>query len=142
MSSVQVRRNTRPSPVSIRFSDAERAALAARAGHRPVSTYIKAVLFSDGAPLRHKKRTVTPDREALGRVLAALGKSNLGESLSRLTRLAETGALYCDPQTLAGLRRVADDIRAMRVMLMQALGKEADPDPSDAFNYAAGRGNQ
>lgn len=139
MSSVQVRRNTRPSPVSIRLSDAERSALVARAGQRPVSTYIKAILFGGGVPPRREARSVTPDREALGRVLAALGKSNLGDSLARLARQAETGALYCDPETLAGLRRAADDIRVMRVMLMQALGKEADPGPSDVFNDAAGR---
>ncbi|WP_067223100.1 hypothetical protein [Stappia indica] len=138
-------RNTGPrrrAPVSIRFSESERAALVARAGSRPVSTYIKGILFGGGVPPRREARSIAPDRELLGRVLAALGQSQLGDSLSRLARLAETGVLYCDPETLAGLRRASDDLRAVRVMLMQALGKEPDPNPSDAFNDAAGRVRQ
>ena len=130
----------RRAPVSIRLSEPERAELATRAGTVPVSTYIKRVLFGDGGvPPRRETRRITPEREALGCLLAALGKSQLGNSLARLAKLAETGALYCDPETLAGLRRASDDLRAMRAMLMQALGKETDPDPSAAFNHAAGR---
>lgn len=130
----------RPAPVSIRLSESERAALTARAGSVPVSTYIKRSLFGGGSvPPRRSARSITPERELLGRVLAALGKSQLGDSLSRLARLAETGALYCDPETLAGLRRASDDIRAMRRMLMQALSKENDPAFTAAFNDAAGR---
>lgn len=132
-------RATRIAPISIRFSESERAALLSRAGTVPVSTYIKRVLFGDGGvPPRREARRITPDREALGRLLAALGNSQLGHSLSRLAKLAETGALYCDPETLAGLRRACDDVRAMRALLMQALGKDTKVSLSATFNRAAG----
>ncbi len=130
----------RPAPVSIRFSESERAALSARAGNLPISTYVKRVLFGvDMTPPRHAARRVAPERELLGRALAVLGKSQIGDSLSRLARLAEMGSLYCDPETLAGLQRACEDVRAMRTMLVQALGKDATKSPPAAFNEAAGR---
>jgi len=79
------------------------------------------------------------DREPLARALAVLGKSQIGDSLSRLARLAETGSLYCDPKTLAGLQRACEDVRAMRTLLMEALGKDTAEKPSATFNEAAGR---
>jgi hypothetical protein len=125
------------------LSDVERAALMARAGNLPVSTYIKRSLFGgSGVPPRRTARVVTVDRELLGRCLAALGKSQIGDSLTRLARLAEAGSLYCDPRTLARLRRACDDVRAMRTLLMQALGKETEVLSSAAFNEAAGRMDQ
>lgn len=140
MSEKQVQTKTRP--FSIRLTEAERAFIETNAGATPLPEYVREILLGEYVAVRRARQTPVKDREPLARTLAALGKSNLGDSLSRLARLAETGALYCDPETLAGLRRASDDIRAMRVMLMQALGKEADPDTSDAFNDSAGRVRQ
>ena len=140
MTGKATRRGNRPAPLSIRLSDSERAALAAHAGSLPVSTYIKRVVFGRAAtPPRRTARDITHDTELLGRCLAALGKSQLADSLARLARMAETGSLYCDPETLANLRRACDDVRTMRGLLMQGLGKELKSLPPETSDEAAGR---
>lgn len=136
-------RNTGPrrrAPVSIRFSESELEALTGLADGLPVSTYIKQVLFGVSAP--QSRRRTGADRKLLAQILARLGTYGRGPSLTRLAYLAERGAFYCDDETLGQLRLACQDVTIIRNLLMQALGKEADPDPSHAFNDAAGRVRQ
>ena len=128
----------RPAPVSIRFSESERAALAARAGGQPVSAYIREVLFCDGQG-QPRVRQDGPDRQLHGRVLAMLGKSGLATSLQSMALMAATGVLYVDEETEMYLRRACEDVRELRDLLMRSLGKEP-PQPTsaeEAFRNAA-----
>ena len=140
MASTRTRQNNRPSPVSIRFSVSELEALTGLADGLPVSTYIKRVLFGANAP--QSRRRTGADRKLLAQILARLGTYGRGPSLTRLAYLAERGAFYCDDETLGQLRLACQDVTTIRNLLMQALGKETDPDPSDAFNDAAGRASR
>lgn len=128
----------RPAPVSIRFSESERATLAARAGGQPVSTYVRQVLFGDGQE-RPSVRQDGPGRQLSGRVLAMLGKSGLATSLQSMAIMAATGVLYVDEETEMYLRRACEDVRELRDLLMRSLGKEP-PQPTsaeEAFRNAA-----
>lgn len=115
----------RPAPVSIRFSESERALLAQRAGSKPLSTYVKSVLFDGKAANRKSASPSKSDREALARLLAWLGQTQLAAHLAVLANAAESGSLdMSEPVTSAVLRSCAE-IEEMRAALMQALGKEA-----------------
>ena len=136
----QLSRQKRPAPFSIRLNEAERALLTARAGDLPVATYIKRTVLGGAPRLQRIPKAASHDRDALARCLAALGRSRLADSLAGLARLAETGALFCDEETLASLRRACDDVRMIRDLLMQALGKETPSHPhrlSQSFSDAS-----
>lgn len=117
----------RPSPVSIRFSETEREWLERCAGGEPLSTFIKSALFSDVSPRRISATQTKADREALARLLAWLGQTQLAANLAVLANAAESGSLdLSEPVTKAVLRACAD-IEGMRSTLMNALGKDAPP---------------
>lgn len=116
----------RPAPLSIRLSDDEREALEALAAGRPVSSYVKSVLFGM-APSPRRAFRQAADPKSLAAVLARLGRSGLAESLKVLAAQAEAGTLYADAGLRARLREACEDVRAMRALLMQGLGKEVPP---------------
>lgn len=116
----------RPAPLSIRLRDDERRRLEALAAGRPVSTYVKSVLFG-AAPSPRRAFRQAADPKSLAAVLARLGQSGLADSLKILARQAEAGTLYSDADLHARLLAACDDVRAMRALLMQGLGKEVPP---------------
>lgn len=95
--------------------------------------------MGESAIARRSRQTPLQDRKLLAQILARLGTYGRGPSLTRLAYLAERGAFYCDDETLRQLRLACQDVTTIRNLLMQALGKQMDPDPSDAFNDVAGR---
>lgn len=124
MSGTHRGRKARPAPLSIRLNDGHRKQLTALADGLPLSSYIKAVLFrDDAAALRRPPRAVTADRQLLARVLAALGESRLASNLNQLAYAANSGSLFCDDQIAARLTEACSEVSAIRVLLMQALGK-------------------
>lgn len=118
----------RPAPVSIRFSESERALLAQRAGGKPLSTYIKSVLFEDGTATRKSATPAKFDREVLARLLAWLGQTQLAAHLAVLANAAESGSLDMNEPVTKAVLRACADIEEMRAALMQALGKDARPE--------------
>lgn len=98
--------------------------------------------MGESAIARRSRQTPLQDQKLLAQILARLGTYGRGPSLTRLAYLAERGAFYCDDETLGQLRLACQDVTTIRNLLMQALGKETDPDPSDAFNDAAGRASR
>lgn len=111
----------REAPFSLRFTFEERAALQKMAGDMPLGAYIKAVLF-DGAPHKVKRKpSAVSDRESLGRVLGALGKSRLSQNMNQLAKATNMGALPVTPETESEIRQACADIAAMRSDLMRAL---------------------
>lgn len=111
------------STVSVRLSATEREALEGAAGGKSLSAYIRKCLFGGSAmPSRTSGKRPVKDHEALARVLAALGQSNLSRDLETLRWAEEDGVLVIDPETAVLLQRAAADIAAMRGDLIAALG--------------------
>lgn len=116
-------RKKRPAPFSIRLSAEERRRLTDEAGSNPLGAYIRAKLLGDGvAPRTRRTGAAISDREAHARALALLGSSRLSENLAQLADLARDGALPFTPEIEAELRAALDDLRAIRRLLIAALG--------------------
>jgi hypothetical protein len=129
----------RPSPLSIRLSEAERSQLEMRAGSRPLGAYVKGVIFGVGAPVA--RRRLSADTVLLGQLLAVLGRSRIAGNLEDLASAANSGSLGLHDETIERLEVACDDIRLVHNALMRALGKE-ERTPSGhevrlAFNFAA-----
>lgn len=125
-------------PFSIRLTEAERAFIEKRAGTTPLPTYVREILLGRAAETRRVRQTPLADCKPLAHALAVLGKSGLATSLQSLALMAATGVLYVDGETEAFLRRSCEDVREIRDLLLQALGKEPPEHPSaeDAFSEA------
>ncbi len=131
----------RPAPLSIRLSEPERAQLLARAGSKPVSTYIKSVLFDADAPRpRNAPRHISADQAELAKILAWLGRTEIAMHLAILAEAAKSGSLVITPPVAEQLNRACQDIAAMRNALMQAMGKQPEspkaPSPKDYIRPA------
>lgn len=117
--------NNIPTPFSLRLTFEERAALEEAAGNKPLGAYIRRKLF-DGKENPRKKRTRTKkplkDEKALGELLGKLGESRLASNVNQLAKAANTGSLPVTPDTEKALLDACGDVRAMRILLMQALG--------------------
>jgi hypothetical protein len=112
-------------PFSLRLSEDERTRLLVQANGAPLGAYIKAkVLDGTMPPPRRQRRTLTSvaDQKALSQVLATLGQSRLSSNLNQLAHLANIGALPVTPELEAELAETLADIRAIRLLLLTALG--------------------
>lgn len=112
----------RPAPFAIRLSAEERARLEREAAGAPLGTYIKAKAL--GEPMARMRRTgqSVEDRQAFAQALGLLGKSRLSSNLNQLARLANTGSLPLTPEVEEELLAALADVRAIRRLLMEALG--------------------
>ena len=114
-----------PTPFSLRLTFEERAELEEAAGSKPLGAYIRRKLF-DGKEKPRKKRTRTKkplkDDKALGELLGKLGESRLASNVNQLAKAANTGSLPVTPDTEKALQDACGDVKAMRILLMQALG--------------------
>lgn len=110
--------------LSVALTREQRAALEARAGIKPVSTYARDVLFpaNDNAPLAASRSPVTvDDQKTLAQALARLGRSELGKSLREISQLAQLGALVMTPETEKAVRQGCEDLHEIKGLLMKAL---------------------
>ena len=114
----------RSAPLSIRLTEAEKACLREKAAGMPLGTFIKRTVLDDAAAPRRVRQSPVRDGEALGRVLALLGQSNLASSFNQLAKHANAGTLYCDEPTRIRLNEACEHVTSMRLLLLQALGKE------------------
>ncbi|MAI62902.1 MAG: hypothetical protein CBB87_10560 [Micavibrio sp. TMED27] len=117
--------NKIPTPFSLRLTFEERAALEQEAGDEPLGAYIrKKLLGNKRKPRRRRSRTRKPlkDEKALGELLGKLGESRLASNVNQLAKAANSGSLPVTPDTEKALQTACDDVRAMRMLLMQALG--------------------
>ena len=62
-------------------------------------------------------------------MLACLGASRIANNLNQLAKHANSGSFYFDRETKAQLGAACEDIRAMRQLLMQALGMKLGGEP-------------
>ena len=112
-----------PKPVSVRFTDAERAELERKAGDLTLSAYVRSRCVGDIAAA-HRTRGKRPvkDYEALSQVLGMLGRSQLPNNVNQIAKAVNTGALSLPENTDAALRQAAFDIAYIRMTLIKALG--------------------
>lgn len=135
----------RAPPFSLRLSFEERGAIERAAGDLPVAAYIKSVLFGTERPRATRTRSPVKDQKALAEVLACLGASRIANNLNQLAKHANQGNLYFDHETKAALGAACEDIRAMRQLLMAALGMKQGGEPparesaSQGFARATGK---
>ena len=108
-------------PVSVRLSKEERERLDAEAGSLSVSSYIRHRLFEAPTPRRVYRRPVQDDK-ALGRVLAALGQSRIGNNLNQLAKAVHSGSLPVTPETEAAILAACASVQQMNGELVKALG--------------------
>lgn len=122
-------RRKRPSPFSLRLSQDERARLAMEAAGAPLGAFIKAKLLSDSPPVPRQTRAsglAMQDRQAFAQALGLLGKSRLSSNLNQLARLANSGSLPLTPEIETELLAALRDVRAIRALLLTALGLKAE----------------
>lgn len=112
-----------PAPLSVRFTDEERALLESKAGDLTLSAYIRLAVLGEDAP-KHRTRSKksVKDFEALGQVLGALGRSNVPNNLNQLTKAVNRGDLPLADDVALDLKQAAFEIATIRHLLMTALG--------------------
>ena len=136
----------RTPPFSLRLTFEERAKLEQQAGNVPLGAHIKSLIFAEDAKqYRQRRKPAEVDEKLLAEALAALGASRIANNLNQLAKSANAGTLYFDEETNTDIRRACDDVRAMRLLLMQALGLKVEErhakqeSTSQSFARAAGR---
>lgn len=120
---VVAQRAKRLAPFSLRLNEEERARLVAEAAGAPLGSYVKAKLFGETPPVRMRRSSlVVEDRASLAQALALLGRSRLSSNLNQLAHAAHIGALGVTPDVEDELRAALGDVRAIRALLLFALG--------------------
>ena len=113
----------RPSPFSIRLTEAERELLELAAGSMSLSVYIKLRLFDDMPAVPRQRSTSKIDREALCKVLAAFGESRLASNMNQIAHAANIGTLPVTPELVEELHTACNEIRALRQAILVCIGK-------------------
>ena len=117
----------RPSPLSIRLSDEERAILERKAGNRPLGAYVREQVLGEQAAPRGKGRAKPSlDAVLLGKLLGTLGKSDQVNCLFLLLAAAQTERVKMARKERAALQDACADVREMRALLIKALGLRSD----------------
>ena len=112
-------------PFSLRFSDAERADLDARAGSTPLGAYIKSQLF-DGARRPARKGGASINNSvALAKALALLGQTRIASNLNQLAKASNIGTLSLTPEVEDDLKEAFAYISEIRCLLIDALGLQS-----------------
>ncbi|MBN9890140.1 hypothetical protein I6N89_22805 [Pelagibaca abyssi] len=109
--------------ISLRVSADEKARLERDAAGMSRSAYMRERLFGqDVTPRKTRGKSPVADYEALARVLAALGRSDLAQSFEGLSWAEANGVVKIDPATSEAIRQACKDVSAMRDDLVSALG--------------------
>ncbi len=122
-----------PPPFSLRLTFEERARLEREAGDMPLGAYIRSRLFDEPAsdhPPRQRKRPVK-DHQVLGQLLGELGRSRIANNLNQLAKAANSGSLLLNEDAHRALLESFDSIRAMRTLLLTALGLRPETSQKD-----------
>ncbi len=123
-------RNKYPPPFSMRFTEDERKTLELAADGRPLSAYIRWLIFaSKNMPTMPKARTrgesASLDHKKLAKLLGALGKSRIANNINQLARAANSGSLPVNEDVLKSLFEAVRSIEGMRKKLIEGMGIKA-----------------
>lgn len=119
-------KSKRTPPVSIRFNDAERAALLEHTNGEALGPYIKRFVLSRHSAKRPRRKTPTKQHQAIARTLRGLGGSGVSGVLGSFLLAFEEGRLMLDRGEERELRRAMAHVTAMRSDLIAALGLRND----------------
>ena len=122
----KTRRKTRKSasPVTLRVTPEERARLEERAAGMTLSAYVRGCVFGTEAKRRKRRpRDVIADKAAAAEALTLLGQSRIASNLNQLAYHANIGALIAGEAEKAQIAEANTHLKAIRALLMQALGK-------------------
>lgn len=109
-------------PLSVRFTEAEKARLGDLAGNTPLSQFIRERALGDATDRRAKVRQPLKDAEPLARLLGLLGQSRLASNLNQLAKAANHGSLPVTQEVEADLQAACAHVLEMRLLLLKALG--------------------
>lgn len=109
-------------PLSVRFTDAEKARLADLAGGVPLGQFIRERALGEATEARARVRQPLKDAEPLGRLLGLLGQSRLSSNLNQLAKAANQGSLPVTKEVEDDLRAACAGVFEMRALLLKALG--------------------
>ncbi|MFZ5734732.1 MAG: plasmid mobilization protein [Pseudomonadota bacterium] len=112
----------RSTPLSVRFTDTEKARLESLAGGTPLSQFIRERALGDATEARARVRQPLKDAEPLGRLLGLLGQSRLANNLNQLAKAANQGSLPVTKEVEDDLRSACAQVFEMRLLLLKALG--------------------
>lgn len=113
----------RPSSLSIRVSNEERAILQRKAGKRSIGAYVREKALGDEqAPRRKSQAKPSIDYVMLGQVLGKLGQSEQVSVLFLLLAAAESKRVMMAKDERAALHAACADMREVRALVMGALG--------------------
>ncbi|MEM1050895.1 MAG: hypothetical protein AAGI28_02255 [Pseudomonadota bacterium] len=98
-------------PFSIRLSDPERKKLEREAGAEALGPYMRSKLLGR-----------SNNRQAIARILAALGSSDLAASMREIAQAAQAGALEDSDDLRLSLQAACLTIEKMRADLVRGLG--------------------
>lgn len=113
------RKRKRPSPVSVRLDENEKAELKSKANGMPLGTFIKACLF--GGRSKYARQN-SVNREAVAQALGKLGQSRLASNLNQIAKAANLGTLPVTPDLTQDLNDACREVKALRRELVEALG--------------------
>jgi len=123
-------------PLSIRFTDAEKAGLSEKAGGVPLGTFIRSVVLGEDVKGRDRRRQyAVRDGDKLGRLLGLLGQSRLANNLNQIAKAANMGSLPVTVELEADLRAACGEIAEMRQLLLAALGIRASGEPKPTLSH-------
>lgn len=109
--------------VTIRLKPDEYAVLAAKAGRKPLSTFLRDLALEKAAKIR-RSSNVAPvkDHRALAQILCLLGQHNLAQTFKRVGNQVQDGVEPSDDETELLLRECSDHLSRIHKLLMHALG--------------------
>jgi hypothetical protein len=134
-------RTERTTPLSIRFTEAEKARLRALAGPKRLGSFIRERALGAEAEPRARADGPVKDAEPLGRILALLGQSRLANNLNQIARAANQGSLPVTAEVEAELQQACAAVFEMRLLLLRALGVKIVQEALDAPLSAPSHGN-
>ena len=117
-----------PSPISVRFSDEERALLEDAAGDLTLSTYIKYRLFGDMVKIRTRSKKPVKDQAQLAQLLAWFGQSRMknnatqiADYLNSMAHAANSGSLPLTREIQHGVAEIGEILNWVKDTLIAAL---------------------
>ena len=116
----------RISPLSVRFTEAERAMLQERAGQQSLSAYVRDTVLDGKAVPRRKSQTTSVDHALIGKALGLLGKSRLSQNMNQIAKGINQATLPLTPDVLLDVKDACEDIRLMHKALLIALGLQGE----------------
>lgn len=120
-------KNPQPSPFCMRLTPQERELLERAAGDRPLSAYIRWLIFGNTLPMpRARGKNPVKDQKELAKLLAAFGKSRISNNINQLAKAANSGSLPVNMDVLQALNEAAQSVRWIRQTLINALGLKGE----------------